>query len=100
MSKAWTKEREYRKLSSKDRTRIREQILLRDRWTCQKCGLTSMDGMEVDHIIPLSKGGSEEDLENLQVLCTECHGAKTIRESGGRPKAAFGVDGWPVGGGG
>lgn len=34
---------------------------------------------QVDHIIPLSQGGPDT-LENLQVLCSNCHASKTARE--------------------
>ena len=34
---------------------------------------------EVDHIIPLSSGGTNEH-DNLQSLCKSCHSRKTIQE--------------------
>ena len=34
---------------------------------------------DIDHIIPLSLGGSEED-GNLQALCPGCHRKKTDQE--------------------
>lgn len=34
---------------------------------------------ELDHIIPLSAGGPD-DLSNLQILCANCHAAKTQEE--------------------
>ena len=40
---------------------------------CVMCGDTAK---EVDHIIELDAGGTD-DLENLQPLCTACHRAKT-----------------------
>ena len=36
-------------------------------------------GWEVDHITPVSLGGSD-DIGNLQLLCKECHKEKTGRE--------------------
>ena len=36
-------------------------------------------GWEVDHITPVSMGGSD-DMGNLQLLCKECHHEKTGRE--------------------
>ena len=37
---------------------------------CVKCG--SIVNLEVDHIMPLEHGGSN-DIRNLRVLCRECH---------------------------
>jgi HNH endonuclease. len=37
----------------------------------------------VDHIIPKSQGGTDDD-GNLQSLCAACHRAKTAREGRGR----------------
>jgi 5-methylcytosine-specific restriction protein A len=70
---------------------------------CAKCGrLTNYpDGFNLDHKVPLFKGGPDED-ENLQVLCVlpdgsgGCHGDKTNEDMGHRERVSFGVDGWPV----
>ena len=59
--------------------RIRERILLRDKYTCQRCGHIGTD-LEVDHIINVAQGGTDDD-ENLQSLCIPCHKAKTAAES-------------------
>ena len=58
---------------------FRKKILERDGYKCQKCG-TSIDQephllLEVDHIIPLSKGGTTEE-RNLQTLCWKCNRSK------------------------
>lgn len=37
---------------------------------CEKCGSTN--GLEVHHIIPISKGGKDER-KNLILLCSNCH---------------------------
>tara|TARA_X000001036_G_scaffold170698_1_gene161458 strand:- start:143 stop:721 length:579 start_codon:yes stop_codon:yes gene_type:complete len=59
---------------------LRFKILKRDR-ICQLCGATKEDGMlEVDHIVPRSKGGSNHP-ENLQVLCSRCNRAKSNRDN-------------------
>ncbi|WP_081675850.1 HNH endonuclease [Butyrivibrio sp. AC2005] len=34
--------------------------------------------LEVDHIIPFSQGGSDDD-SNLRVLCEECNGERSDR---------------------
>lgn len=60
--------------------RLREAVLLRDKYTCQYCGRASAEGMEVDHILNRASGGTDE-LSNLQTLCKSCHQLKTRRES-------------------
>ena len=56
---------------------IRFQVLKRDGYRCQMCGVTAQDGakLEIDHIHPVSKGGGNE-LSNLQVLCRDCNAGK------------------------
>ena len=44
---------------------------------------------QVDHIIPLRRGGSGE-ASNLQSLCAACHSRKTNREDGGGHRWATG----------
>lgn len=62
--------------------RKRDQVILRDNQICQVCGLLALKP-EVDHIIPVCAGGTE-DMDNLQTLCaTPCHKNKTARESRG-----------------
>lgn len=56
---------------------LRDIILNRDNYTCQCCGRKGGNGvlMEVDHIIPVSKGGMTV-VDNLQTLCWECNRTK------------------------
>lgn len=58
---------------------LREKIKERDNNTCQKCGISTRDEknllLEIDHIIPLSKGGITSE-ENLQTLCWRCNRSK------------------------
>ena len=55
---------------------IRYEVLARDR-TCRLCGATRDDAvLEVDHIVPRSKGGTN-DMDNLQVLCRPCNQGKS-----------------------
>jgi 5-methylcytosine-specific restriction endonuclease McrA len=73
-------ERERRRMTPATRLRIFE----RDDYECQWCG--AKDGLEIDHIVPISRGGSSDD-DNLQVLCVPCNrskGAKTLEEWSGR----------------
>ncbi len=64
--------------------RLRGWIKDRDRHTCQNsaCGVSVAVEpnllLEVDHIIPVSRGGSSEP-ENLQTLCWRCNRTKGAR---------------------
>lgn len=45
---------------------------------CKLCGARPSDGvsgLDIDHIVPVSNGGSDEE-SNLQVLCAKCNRAK------------------------
>ena len=46
-------------------------------WRCNICKSILDYTYEIDHNIPLFKGGTNE-LNNLQALCRNCHGKKTI----------------------
>jgi hypothetical protein len=60
--------------------KIRFEIFKRDSFTCQYCGKKSPDAiLRVDHIKPLSKGGSDEIL-NLITSCFDCKIGKGDRE--------------------
>lgn len=63
---------------SKMSERLRYDVLKRDHYKCQICGSTAKDGakLQVDHIIPVSKGGKTE-MSNLQVLCSRCNIGKS-----------------------
>lgn len=59
--------------------RFREFIKARDSHTCKICSISVEREphllLEVDHIIPLSKGGQSSE-ENLQTLCWKCNRSK------------------------
>jgi 5-methylcytosine-specific restriction protein A len=61
------------------------RIQIRDGYSCQLCGrVCDKHEGEVDHKIPLSQGGADDD-GNLQWLCKEpCHRIKSQRESRGQ----------------
>ena len=52
---------------------MRAKVLLRDGARCRKC--RTAVNLEVDHIIPVSKGGKTEE-SNLQTLCRRCNRRK------------------------
>lgn len=75
----------YRKLRVKYQTKGKPfnpiSVLLRDGWRCQLCGVSTPQSRrgkrynnspELDHIIPVSKGG-EHSMQNTQCLCRRCN---------------------------
>jgi HNH endonuclease len=59
---------------------MRFDVLKRDNFKCRLCGASPADDpkvrLQVDHIIPVSKGG-ETFFSNLQTLCRDCNLGKT-----------------------
>jgi hypothetical protein len=47
---------------------------------CNVCGCKNTTTMNVDHVAPLFMGGPDE-LENLQIICANCHAQKTTIEA-------------------
>lgn len=60
--------------------KLREFIKHRDNYTCCQCGNSTYAEpnllLEIDHIIPVSKGGLTEK-NNLQTLCWKCNRSKS-----------------------
>lgn len=69
--------KEQRALMTK---KLREQIKVRDNYTCCTCGnSTHVEPnllLEIDHIIPVAKGGFTKE-DNLQTLCWKCNRSKS-----------------------
>lgn len=76
-SKSKKKNKSKRRLVS---GKTRQNVFMRDKYTCQICGATVKDGakLHLDHILPVSKGGDNSE-ENLQVLCERCNLEKNNR---------------------
>lgn len=74
---SYTDKRKRGRAGQRERARIlAEEPLCR---ICEAAGRVS-ESKEVDHIVPLSLGGTE-DRSNKQGLCKPCHRAKTAAES-------------------
>lgn len=61
-------------------------VLKRDRYRCTACGVTPALRADVelnlDHIVPVSRGGGNE-VENLRTLCRECNVGRGDEADGG-----------------
>lgn len=66
------------------------EVFDRDKWKCQLCGVKTPkakrgsyddDAPELDHIVPLSKGGAHT-YANTQCSCRRCNGEKSDRPLG------------------
>jgi len=75
------KQRRRRRLHSPRRisARLRSRVLIRDNCQCRMCGTSPLKDpaitLQVDHILPWSKGGRTV-LGNLQTLCAPCNSGK------------------------
>lgn len=57
----------------------RAEIASGQGWRCQMCDHLLPAEYEIDHAEPLFKGGADEK-HNMQALCRNCHGHKSMRE--------------------
>ena len=75
----------------------RARIMRRDNGLCQDClkqGQLTL-AVEVDHIVPLFKGGEDSD-DNKAAICREHHLDKTREDKGQKPGGACDVHGLPA----
>lgn len=57
--------------------KLRFDVFKRDKFTCQYCGMKAPDViLAIDHVHPVSKGGTNE-LLNLLTSCTACNSGKS-----------------------
>ena len=72
-------ERGYRKNTSREvQPELRKLVLERDNWTCQKCGKSKDEDINLilhcHHIDPVKNNPIESaDMDNCVTLCKECH---------------------------
>jgi len=60
--------------------RTKKIVAEAQRWACCDCGDLLPSTYQVDHVVPLWKGGSN-DVDNLRAMCPNCHALKTQREA-------------------
>lgn len=66
--------------------RVRFEVFKRDNFTCQYCSAKPPNvPLEIDHIIPVSKGG-KNNVDNLLTACFDCNRGKSNIELDNVPK--------------
>ena len=56
----------------------KKNVLLRDSYRCQYCGVRGSSALTVDHVVPKSRGGASS-WENLVAACSPCNSRKNDR---------------------
>jgi hypothetical protein len=62
-----------RRASRRISDETRAMVIVRDGGRCRRCRRAT--NLEIDHVVPISKGGSSEET-NLQTLCRRCNRRK------------------------
>ena len=63
---------------------VKMYVRARDKYTCQYCGVVRPPDLEVDHVVPRSRGGTDRP-NNLVAACHECN-----RRKGNQTATEFG----------
>ena len=58
----------------------KKYVAANQNWKCKHCSKQLPAWFEVDHVMKLEYGGSN-NVENLEALCRDCHGKKTAMEN-------------------
>jgi 5-methylcytosine-specific restriction protein A len=55
-------------------------VIARDAGICQICGKLVTGRVDIDHIVPKARGGTDA-ISNLQTAHAGCHSRKTVAEN-------------------
>ena len=69
--------RAYRR-SIKGYRNVFQKLLYKYKFSCVCCGEKNLKLLSIDHIKPVSRGGTDEEV-NLQILCRSCNSSKGNR---------------------
>lgn len=78
--RAMPKDNKRRPFSNDEKIKISWNHLRKHGPHCAHC--SSTEDLDFDHVIPLSKPGGHNGLDNLQILCGRCNSKKGNRHSG------------------
>lgn len=78
--KNWLKNKEHEKIYNLQRWRKMRKAIIEADPVCSVVNCTR-PAFFLDHIIPISNGGSVWDRDNLQGLCKSCNAKKTAAQS-------------------
>jgi hypothetical protein len=56
---------------------MKKKVGAKQMWKCNRCSAMLDETYEVNHIIPLEEGGTNQE-SNLEALCRTCHGKLSI----------------------
>lgn len=56
-----------------------ETLFSRQKWKCANCNCCIRNGYHIDHIYPVSKGGTNQ-ISNIQLLCQPCNSRKSAKD--------------------
>lgn len=62
---------------------VKRRIACRQFWKCKKCDDLLTEAFQIDHTVPIWKGGADEEF-NCSALCANCHAIKTQKEASER----------------
>lgn len=62
---------------------LKRRVAVRDNGCCYVCGREAQDDetFDLEHIMPIHKGGSKNDMDNLGLICAEDHEIKSKAEA-------------------
>lgn len=70
-------------MSSGTMRALKKRVAARDHNTCYVCGREADEGesYDLEHKRPISQGGATRDMDNLGLICEDCHTIKSKAEA-------------------
>lgn len=69
----------HKRIPRKVTETVKKHVAANQQWRCNGCRHLLDASYEIDHVKPLYLGGNNA-VENLQALCRNCHGKKTVED--------------------